>query len=287
MKITPTVRQLRMLASVRGQTWLIREDKLQEFALAALELQEPQHGLEIDVEDFYELREPLQLTADGVAIIQIKGALMSQSPAIYEKLGMVTRYSTLMREVSMARDMGATAVLFNINSPGGTVSGNIEAARAIADIDMPTMGYCSGMACSAAYKLAAGMDQIVASPSADVGNIGTILSWADCSEFWKEMGIEFKALVSDGADLKSTFHTEPDEKQVEFLQEGVNEAGATFREWVAEHRDVSEEVWRAGWYSGDRAEALGLTDGQASFEEALANLTLASRAGRSVQESDS
>lgn len=282
MKITPTIRQLRMLASVKGQQWLIREDKLQEFALQALELQEPCEGLEIDISDLYTMRKPVEMTPDGVAVIQIRGALMHEAPGIYEKLGMVTRYSTIIDEISTAEDAGAQGIFFEIDSPGGTVAGCIEAARAIAAITVPTLGYCSGMACSAAYKLAAGMDGLVATPSAQVGNIGTILSWMDCTEFWREMGVEMKAITSEGADLKSTFHLEPDEKQVAFLQDGVNEAGEMFREWVSTHRNVSPEVFRAGWYSGDHAEMLGLTDGQASRAEALANLTFAAGGGLSA-----
>ena len=279
MKITPTIRQLRMLASVKGQQWLIREDKLQEFALAALELQEPREGLEFEIDDLFTLREPVALTADAVAVIQIRGALMNEAPAIYEKLGLVTRYSTLIAEIDQAIASGARAIFFEVNSPGGTVAGCIEAARAIESIEVPTLGYCSGLACSAAYKLTAGMDEILATSSAEVGNIGTILSWADCTEFWKEMGVEFKAITSEGADLKSTFHLEPNDEQLAFLQDGVNEAGEAFRNWVSDHREVDAEVFRAGWYSGRRAEALGLIDGQATRSEALAHLTLAAGAG--------
>jgi ClpP class serine protease len=107
---------------------------------------------------------------------------------------------------------------------------------------------------------------IVAAPSAQVGNIGAILSWADCDAFWEGMGITFKALVSEGADLKSTFHLEPSESQIAFLQESIDEAGKAFRDHVAKGRSaaagdvLSDEVWRAGWYSGDRAESLGLVD---------------------------
>jgi capsid assembly protease len=278
MTIQPTISHLRMMASVRGQKWLIREDYLQEVALSMLEVRE---SLDIEFEDFYDPRTPLAMTDEGVAIIQIKGALINGGPAIFEKLGLCTRYSTIQGEIEAATNAGATAFLFNMNSPGGTVAGCIETARKIEAIEVPKWGFAEGVACSACYKLAAGMDVIAASPSAEVGNIGTILSWADCSEFWKEMGVEFKALTSEGADLKSTFHLEPDGKQIEFLQEGVNEAGEAFRGWVADHRPVDAEVFRAGWYSGDRAEQLGLIDGQSDLPSVLASLTLAARGGRS------
>lgn len=271
--ITPTISQMRMLASIRGQQWLMRPDSIQAFALAALDVPEKSNTLNISIEDFYELRPETVMDADGIAHIHVHAALVDTCPPIYEKLGLVTRYATLRGEIAACMNQGAKAILFHVDSPGGTVSGNVETASMIADLAVPTAAYCSGLACSAAYKISAGCDVIIASESAQVGNIGTILSWADCSEFWRENGIEFKALTSEGADLKSTFHLEPNATQLAFLQEGINEAGRQFREHVTAGREAAgavldDEVWRAGWYSGQRAGELGLIDGIGTAEDA-------------------
>lgn len=248
-------------------------ESMQTFALAALDVPEKSNALNLSIEDFFELRPESVMDTDGIAHIHIHGALVDSSPAIYEKLGLCTRYSTLRGEVAAAVEQGAKGILFHANSPGGTVAGCVEAAKEIMDLSIPTAAHCSGLACSACYKLIAGTDAIIASESATVGNIGTIMSWMDCSEFWKESGIEFKALTSEGADLKSTFHLEPNETQIAFLQEGINEAGRQFREHVATGREkagaeLDPEIWRAGWYSGERAGSLGLIDAIGSAEEA-------------------
>jgi len=263
--ITPTISQLRMLSSIRGQQWLMRPDSIQTFALAALDVPEKSNALNISIEDFFELREPMSIDADGIAHIHIHAALVDSCPPIYEKLGLCTCYATIEAEIAASLQAGAKAIIFHTNSPGGTVSGNVECAGIIADLPIPTIGYASGLACSAAYKLIAGCDAIVATESAQVGNIGTILSWADCTEFWRENGIEFKALTSEGADYKSTFHLEPNEEQLAFLQESINEAGRQFREHVTAGRTAAgatldPEIWKAGWYSGQRAGELGLID---------------------------
>jgi protease-4 len=271
--IQPTISQLRMLSSIKGKQWMMQPESMQTFALAALDVPEKSNALNIDISDFYELRPSSVMDSDGVAHIHIHGALVDSCPAIYEKLGLCTRYSTLTAEVEAATTQGAKAILFYANSPGGTVSGCVEAANEIAASQIPTAAFCSGLACSACYKLIAGCDSIIASESATVGNIGTIMSWMDCSEFWIANGIEFKALTSEGADLKSTFHLEPNEEQLAFLQEGINEAGRQFREHVAAGREaagatIDAEVWRAGWYSGKRAGELGLIDGIGNAEDA-------------------
>lgn len=271
--ITPTISQLRMLASIRGKQWMMQPESMQSFALAALDVPEKSAALNIQIEDFFELRPESVLDADGIAHIHIHGALVDSCPAIYEKLGLCTRYATIRGEMQAAIEAGAKGILFHANSPGGTVSGCVEAAKDIMELGIPTAAYCSGLACSACYKLIAGTDAIIASESATVGNIGTILAWEDCSEFWREQGIEFKALTSEGADLKSTFHLEPNEAQIAFLQEGINEAGKQFRDHVTAGREAAgaaldPEIWRAGWYSGDRAERLGLIDGIGQAEDA-------------------
>jgi len=271
--ITPTISQMRMLASIRGQQWLMRPDSIQEFALAALDVPEKANSLNISMEDFFELRPETVMDADGIAHIYIYAALVDSCPPIYEKLGLATCYCTIEEEIEESIEIGAKAILFHINSPGGTVSGNVEIASMIADLELPTAAHCYGLACSAAYKLAAGCDVIIATESAQVGNIGTILSWADCTEFWRQNGVEFKAMTNAGADLKSTFHLEPDSTQLAFLQQSIDEAGQQFREHVTAGRTAAgatldDEVWRAGWYSGQRAGSLGLIDGIGTAEDA-------------------
>lgn len=260
-----------MLASVRGELWAMNEHRVQEFALACLDACE-RDG---DLSAFFPMRAEVQLAetmAGTVAVIPVKGSLLNKAPRIYEELGLATRYQTIIDQTNDAIASGAAGIVYHFDSPGGTVAGVVEAGDAIAGAGVPTVAFCDGLTCSAAYWLASQADMIVATPSAEVGNIGAILSWADCSRFWEDMGVEFKALVSEGADLKSTFHLEPDATQLAFLQERINEAGAAFREAVSQGRanaNLSDEVWRAGWYSGNKALSLGLIDDIGSIRTAV------------------
>jgi len=268
--ITPTISTLRMLSSIRGEFWMIRADKVEHFALSALEI--PSAKEAFDLADFYPMRSGASMDKHGIGHVEIKGALLNKAPGIYEKLGLVTTYQTIQNEASALVAAGSHAILFHVDSPGGTVAGCAECAEAIAALTVPTGAHADGLACSAAYKLASSCDSIVATPSSEVGNIGTILSWQDCSAFWREQGIEFKALVNEGADLKSTFHLEPDETQIAFLQESINAAGAEFRQWVEEHRTgISSEVFRAGWYHGKKAMEMGLVDAIGTADDMIAN----------------
>lgn len=277
--ITPSTAQLRMLASIKGELWMIRPDMVQSFALSALEIGERKSYSDQDdyLSNFYTKRQNAFIDGDGIAHIEVRGALLNKAPAIYEKWGLATTYGTIISETESATNQGAKGILYAFDSPGGTVAGVVEGGASIINAGVPTVAFCSGLACSAAYWLPSGCNAIVATPSAIVGNIGAIISWTDCSAFWEEMGIEFKALVSEGADLKSTFHLEPNETQLEFLQDSINEAGASFRHHVAKGRatagaELDPEIWRAGWYSGQKAGDLGLIDAMGSKSDALSML---------------
>jgi ClpP class serine protease len=225
----------------------------------------------MSMDDFFVTRRSMEIDDNGIAHIDIKGSLLDNVAPIHEMIGS-TDYRTLRNEIAEAQD--AKAIMFNIDSPGGTVAGLEEASEAIASSAIPTVAYCDGMSCSAAYHLSASADNIVASPSADVGNIGTVLSWYDDSAFMESIGYSQEVMTNEGADLKGTFRDTPmTDSQREFLQEETNRIGEEFQQHVIAHRpNINSEVFRAGWYHGTRAGELGLVDAIGSKEGAYAML---------------
>jgi len=215
---------------------------------------------DIEIDDFYNLR-PASSIENGIGTVSIQGMLTNGVPAIYEKLGIVTSYDSIKDEIDDLLDNGAQAINFAINSGGGSVNGAIELSRYIASLNIPTAATVISCACSAAYMLASATNRIVISETAQIGNIGTIINWYDFTQYFQRMGIEPKAITNEGATLKSTFHLEPNAEQLAFLQESANQHGETFQAFVSERRpNLNEEVFRAGWYSGQRAINLGLAD---------------------------
>jgi protease-4 len=214
---------------------------------------------DVEIDDFYNLR-PKSFIENGIGTISIQGMLTNGVPAIYEKVGIVTSYDSIKNEIEDLLEQGAQAINFIINSGGGSVNGNIELSRYIASLNVPTAATVTSCACSAAYMLASATNRIVISETAQIGNIGTIMTWHDFTQYFQRMGIEPKAITNEGATLKSTFHLEPNAEQLAFLQESANQHGETFKSFVASRRDVDDEVFRAGWYSGNRALELGLAD---------------------------
>lgn len=215
---------------------------------------------EIEIDDFYNLR-PKASLENGIGTIHIQGMLTNGVPAIYQIVGIVTSYDSIKDEIDDLLEQGAQAINFVINSGGGSVNGAIELSRYIASLSVPTAATVTSCACSAAYMLASATNRIVISETAQIGNIGTIMTWYDYTQYERNIGVEVKAITNEGATLKSTFHLEPNAEQLAFLQESANQHGETFQAFVSERRpNLDEEVFRAGWYSGQKAIELGLAD---------------------------
>ena len=265
-----------IISGIKRRSWMTDMDAIKEYASVAAEANS-KATQNIAFDDFYTPRKPATMDENGIAYIHITGMLLDEAPPIVEKLGIGTTYGTLIGELEAATEADAKGILLITNSPGGTVSGCAEATSAISNCGIPVMGYCTGMACSAAYKLVSQSTNIIASPSAQVGNIGTILSWVDDSQFWESMGIEFKTMTNEGADYKSTFHQEPNAQQLAFLQDELNAMGEDFKNAVTTGRAnagamLDDEVFKAGWYYGQSAENLGLIDGIGTLEDARLEL---------------
>lgn len=197
----------------------------------------------------------------GIARIHVFGCL-GQHLSRLEKTCGNTDYAQIISEIEQAKGAQAKAIVFIFDSPGGMCLGCDEAARAIANAGVPTLAWTDSMACSAAYYLASGCSQIVATRTAIMGNIGVICPWIDSAQMWEIEGLDFQPITSEGADLKSTFHGPSiTDDQRAFVQEDVNQMGTMFRDHVLTHRaHIDSEVWRAGWYCGERALELGLID---------------------------
>lgn len=222
--------------------------------------------------EFYGHREAAYIDGQGIAHIEVKNALLSDIPPAYEKLGFATSYETLTREFNEVVG-AAKGILLHINSPGGMVSGNAEFAELVQNSPIPTAAMITGKGCSAAYYIAAGCDIVVSSKSADVGNIGAVLSIMNRSKMLEAIGLTVVVMTNDGASLKSAGHlAELTTEQREFLQERLNQMGIDFRNHVERSRMVDEEVYKAGWHSGQRALNLGLVDMIGSKDDAMSYL---------------
>ena len=207
-----------------------------------------------------------------VAVIPIQGEIGYGSSDLLG--GSVVNPETIKNQIDEAEnDESVSAILLDINSPGGTPVASEEIMNAIKDCKKPVVAWISDTGASGAYLAATGADKIVASPSSMVGSIGVILDLTNLSELYKKIGVT-KTVIKGGKykDIGADYRNmTPEEKTM--LQNMVNEHYDHFISIVAENRNLNKSyvssIAEGQIYTGSQAKNLKLIDYVGSKEEAL------------------
>ena len=252
--------------------WLNRRERLASHMAASPRAE--QQSLKDYLAEFVNQRRDYTVE-NGIAIIHANDVLSRNTTGVDRALGM-TDYAQLIADIEQAvADPAVTAILVDINSPGGSAVGAPEAAAALAAAaqQKPVISYVETMAASAAYYLAAASSVIVSGQSAIVGSIGTICSFLDFAGLMERIGITGHIFTPAQSDLKATgtpFRA-PTLAEANFLQSRTEALNADFTAWVSQHRaSVTAEAMRGQYFTGTQAQALGLVDQVGNRADALA-----------------
>lgn len=208
-----------------------------------------------------------------VAVLNIGGVIGRKFSRFLNSSG-VTSVDVMQRIINEAlSDKTIDAIVLDVDSPGGTVTGVPEAAQAIetAVAQKPIVAYTGGMMASAAYWISASADAIFAAPSADVGSIGVYAALLDTSRMLENEGIKvemfkqgkFKAMGFPGIPLT--------EEQRAYIQDGVDDIANWFRGFVsANRRSVEADAMEGQTFMGQSAVDAGLVDRIGSLDDAIA-----------------
>ncbi|MGF1583769.1 MAG: signal peptide peptidase SppA [Bacteroidales bacterium] len=175
------------------------------------------------------------------------------------------RISRAMREAR--RDTTIKAIVFRINSPGGSALASEVIWREVelAAQEKPVIVSMGNVAASGGYYIAAPATKIIASPQTITGSIGVFGLLLDASEFMNDkLGITVDVVKTNRfADIGSISRPlHPAEREI--LQEGVEDIYEVFTKRVADGRDMNvvrvDEIGQGRVWSGYNARELGLVD---------------------------
>lgn len=213
----------------------------------------------------------------GVALLEVEGTLVNRLGSMTPWCGM-TGYDGLRTQLLAAlADTNVKAIALCIESPGGEVAGCFDLADLIAEARKvkPVWALVDGMACSAAYALAASCSRITASEVGLVGSIGVIVAHADFSGALEQAGI--KVTLIHGGEHKADgnpYQPLPEAVRKD-LQAEIDTVYGMFVDRVARYRSIDANAVRATQarvYLAADAVRLGLADAIASPADALAEL---------------
>ena len=177
-------------------------------------------------------------------------------------------------------DPEVSAIVIDIDSPGGSVFGVAELGQLIYDArgQKPVIAQANSQAASAAYWVASQADEIVVTPSGEVGSIGVIAHHQDISVAEEMQGVK-DTLVTYGDNKAIANPFEPlSESAQAYLQKRADEYGVMFDQAVARGRGVSAARVRAKFGQGlmfgaEEAVKLGMADRVGTLQQTLDRLT--------------
>jgi len=200
--------------------------------------------------------------APAIAVVPLRGVLVPSSDHILAWLGLGTSVTEFRERLRAAvADAAVTAIVVDVDSPGGSVRGVTETAQAVraARAQKPIVAFVSGLDASAAFWITANATRLVATPSAEVGSVGIIGERRSVTRALAQNGIDVHVIASSPEKMEGHPAVAMTDAEHAHLRARCDELFATFVADVAHGRGVSVSRVREDYGKGrtlSAAEAL-------------------------------
>lgn len=218
--------------------------------------------------------------AGKVAIIPVNGALFPKSFKSFWGGSYEGMDALRARIAQAASDADVSAIVLDMDSPGGTVAGTAETAAVVAAAAerKPVVAVANSLAASAAYWIAAQASEVVMAPAAMTGSVGVIAMHQNVAKALDRMGVETTLITSGARKAEGNPFGPLSDTAREAMQARVNEAADAFMAAVASGRKMSLKAVRdkAGdgqVMSASEALSAGLADRVATLDQVVAELS--------------
>ena len=220
-----------------------------------------------------------QADTGNVAVLPLYGVIGQRAGMMSESSGgtSIEQFTKAFRRAMT--DPSVSAIVLDVDSPGGGVPGVDELSSEIyrSRGDKPIIAVANSCAASAAYWIASAADEIVVTPSGEVGSIGVFAAHQDLSNAYQAQGIK-TTLISAGKYKVEGNSFEPltaDARAA--MQERVDDYYAMFTRAVARNRHTPVDAVRNGYGEGrvvgaQQAVKLGMADKVGTLDSVIARL---------------
>lgn len=216
--------------------------------------------------------------AGSVAVIPVSGVITAK-PTMWERWGFTTSVDSLVRATRAAvNDQEIKAVIWDMDTPGGTSSGVHEGFAELMDLRgrKPIIAQVDHLSASAGYWLASAADEIAIAPSGLVGSIGVYMLHMDVSAAMEIMGFKAEFIQAGKDKVLGNEFSSLDDRARAYFQGLVDDTYAAFIGDVAKGRGVdAKEVRSDSWGTGrvltaTDAKSVGMVDVIRSMSQTLA-----------------
>ncbi|TAM44821.1 MAG: signal peptide peptidase SppA [Acidobacteria bacterium] len=191
--------------------------------------------------------------------------------------GDVMGSDSIARAWRQVRESDAKAVVFRVNSPGGSAVASeiIRAEMARTAAKIPVVVSMGDVAASGGYWITCGATRIVADPGTITASIGVFSGHLDMTKFWDDkLGVTWGRIdTAPNAGLYSSVDAwTPEQRQV--VQGFLDRIYDGFLQRVSAARKMTREqvdaIGRGRVFTGEQAKEKGLVDQLGTFDDAVA-----------------
>ncbi len=200
-----------------------------------------------------------------LALIHGLGPVVSGEPPMAGEF--ISGERTASEILRAAKDENVRAIVFRVNSPGGSAVGSDLVWRAVREAQKrgkPVVVSMGDVAGSGGYYVAMGADAIVAEPTTITGSIGVVYTKFSLRNLLEHLGIGVDVVKTDEVSDALSLARPLSAVELAQLNQVVGELYGNFTAKVAEGRKLdaaqAEEVARGRVWSGLAAHARGLID---------------------------
>lgn len=223
---------------------------------------------------------PTEPDPPHVAVLPIRGPILPRAGLLAQLSSGATSIVNIQRDFRAAlADPAVSAIVLDIDSPGGSVdlvpelASEIMAARG----QKPIVAVANAMAASAAYWIATAADELVVTPSGQVGSVGVYSAHEDVSVEAAMAGVK-TTLVSAGEHKVEANPFEPLSKEARAeMQRRVDAYYSMFVDALAAQRGTTASAVEADFGQGrvvmaKEAVSRGMADRVGTLAEVLAEV---------------
>ncbi len=201
---------------------------------------------------------------EKIEVISLDGEISTSSDNGLLQSGGVSSTDLVKIIKDVSEDDSVVGVIFEINSPGGSVVASQEIADAIKFLNKTNYAVIRESGASGAYWIASATDKIIASPMSITGSIGVYGSYLEFSGLFEKYGVNYERLISGKYKDLGVPYRNLTTDEMNLLQSKLNKIHEFFIKEVAKNRNMDINMIRnlstGEFYLGEEAKDLGLVD---------------------------